>query len=529
MIPILFDMGETAFASNGLGRLRDCLTCEVTEERNGVYELAFTYPVGGAHFDEIIPGRIVLCRHDDTDDLQPFDIVGYTKPIDGVVEFRGVHISYRQTGITAAGTNINTLADALTLLSQGQPSNPFSYSADFSASGYMAAADGVPRSVRSFLGGVEGSILDTYGGEYEWNTWRVILHKNRGQARDLTIRYGVNMTDYTDEADYSESFTSCIPYWVGDDGDGSQVVVTGARVSSGGENYAHRVVCVPLDLTEKFEEKPTEAELRRAARAYMQANQTHLPAQTITVDFARLQDFSGYEEFADLLECRLCDTVGVEFPAYGMSGRFKIVRTVFDVLAGRYSTMELGSLSASLAEALGISESAEQLHSITNLGVANDLTVGGDATVSGTLTAGNVTATGAVSGASVTASGAVSGATVSASGKLSGASLETSGGATIGGALRFDGRLIKTTEWTVSSAINSAYGGIFRSAALTKDISSFGFSEPPRVFLQSRGLQCWVQVTNVTATQITFYLVRGSSLSSASTVTLDLIAVGATS
>lgn len=523
MIPILYDYKETAFASNGLGRLRDCLSCEVTEERNGVYELAFTYPVGGAHFDEIVPGRIVLARHDDTDDLQPFDIVGYAKPIDGVVEFRGVHISYRQTGITAAGTNINSLADALALLAGGEPSNPFSYEADFSGAGYMAAADGIPRSVRSFLGGVEGSILDTYGGEYEWDRWRVFLHQRRGQDRDLVIRYGVNMTEYNDEADYSETFTSCIPYWVGDDGEGNQVVVTGARVSSGGENYAGRVVCVPLDLTEKFEDKPTEAELRRAARSYMQANQTHLPAQTIEVDFARLQDFSGYEEFADLLECRLCDTVGVVFPAYGMSGRFKIVRTVFDVLAGRYSSMELGNLSTTLAEALGISESAEKLNTITNLSVANDLTVGGDANVTGTMTAQTV------KGQSVTASGAVSGQTVTASGKVSGASLETSGGATIGGALRFDGRLIKTTEWSVSAAINSAYGSVYRSAAQTKDISSFGFSEPPRVFLQSKGLQCWVQVTTVTATSITFYLVRGSQLSTASSVTLDLIAVGATS
>lgn len=525
MIPILFDMGETAFASNGLGRLRDCLTCEVTEERNGVYELAFTYPVGGAHFSEIIPGRIVLCRHDDTDDLQPFDIVGYTKPIDGVVEFRGVHISYRQTGITAAGTNINSLADALALLASGQPSNPFSYSADFSASGFMAAADGVPRSVRSLLGGVEGSILDTYGGEYEWDTWRVILHKSRGQARDLVIRYGVNMTDYSDEADYSESYTNCIPFWIGDDGEGNQVVVTGARVSSGGENYAHRVVCVPLDLTEKFEEKPTEAELRRAARAYMQANQTHLPAQTITVDFARLQDFSGYEEFADLLECRLCDTVGVEFPAYGMSGRFKVVRTVFDVLAGRYSTMELGSLSASLAEALGISESAEQLNTITNLGVANDLTVGGDATVSGTMTAGSVDATGAVSGASVAASGAVSGATVTATGAVKGASLETTGGADIGGTLRVGGKAVKWSTWSASSDIANAYGNIFRSGSLTKDISAYGFNNPPLVILQTSGLQCWAQVTGVTKTTITYMLVRGSKLTTSSTVTVNALII----
>ncbi len=504
MIPILYEKGERAFTSNGLGRLRSCISAEVTEERNGVFELVFTYPCDGAHFSEIIPGRIVLCRHDDTADLQPFDIVSYSKPIDGVIEFRAVHVSYRQTGIVVSGRNVNSLGGAFVLLSRyAIPDNPFTYEADFSGNGFVAAFDGVPRSVRQILGGIEGSLLDTFGGEYEFDRWRVILHRSRGRARDLVIRYGVNMADYNDEADFSETFTSCVPFWVGDDGEGNQIVVSAARVSSGADKYAGRVVCVPLDLTEKFETMPTEAELRRAARAYMQANQTHLPAQTITVDFARLQDFSGYEEFANLLECRLCDTVGVEFPAYGMSGRFKIVRTVFDVLAGRYSTMELGSLSASLAEALGISESAEQLNTITNLGVANDLTVGGDATVSGTMTAGNVTATGAVTGAS----------------------LETTGGANIGGTLRVGGKAVKWSTWSASSDIANAYGNIFRSGSLTKDISAYWFTSPPIVILQTSGLQCWAQVTGVTKTTITYMLVRGSKLTTSSTVTVNALII----
>ena len=77
MIPILFERGETAFTSNGLGRLRDILSAEVTEERNSIYELTFSYPVGGAHFEDIVPGRIVLCRHDDSDVFQRFDLTRF--------------------------------------------------------------------------------------------------------------------------------------------------------------------------------------------------------------------------------------------------------------------------------------------------------------------------------------------------------------------------------------------------------------------------------------------------------------------
>ena len=41
MIPILFEKDETQFDNNGLGRLRDMISCIVTEERNGIYECDF--------------------------------------------------------------------------------------------------------------------------------------------------------------------------------------------------------------------------------------------------------------------------------------------------------------------------------------------------------------------------------------------------------------------------------------------------------------------------------------------------------
>ena len=355
MKPILYEKTETAFTSNGLGRLQDTIEATVVEERNSVYELDFTYPVDGERFDDIVPGRIIGVTHDETGDIQPFDIVSYSKPISGIVTFHCEHISYRQSRLTVSGTNINSLADAFTMLEGAEPENPFSYSTDKTSSGYMAAADGVPRSVRQMLGGIEGSILDAYGGEYEWNKFNVILHEHRGQVRDFTIRYGVNLLDYNEDADYSGTFTSCIPYWKGND-NGQDIVVQGNRVDSGASSYNGRNDCRPLDLSEKFEDAPTTAQLEAAAASYMQSNQTYLPAQNIRVDFVRLQDL-GYEGLDDLLQCKLCDTIRVAFPKYNMTGAFKIVRTVWDVLAGRYIEMELGALSTTLAEALGITNS----------------------------------------------------------------------------------------------------------------------------------------------------------------------------
>lgn len=352
MIPILYERTEKEFTSNGLGRLHSCISCVCSEERNGIYECDFEYPVSAPDFEEIRVGRVIGVTHDDKGDIQPFDIVSYTKPINGVVTFHCVHISYRQSYLTVTGSNINSLSAAFDLLRGATPTNPFSYQTDKSSSGYMGAADGIPKTVRSLLGGVEGSILDTYGGEYEWNRWTVTLHGNRGVDRDFSIRYGVNMLDYNEEYDVQGTYSAVIPYWT----DGTMKVV--GNKQSNGKTITKRGECVPLDVSDKFESKPTKAQVNAAGLSKLKSSKAYLPAQTIHVEFVRLQDL-GYEEYAELLTCRLCDTVNVIFPFYGTSSRFKVVKVVWNVLADRYESMELGDLSVTLSEALGISSDAK--------------------------------------------------------------------------------------------------------------------------------------------------------------------------
>lgn len=363
MIPILYDKNEIAFTSNGLGRLRDCISCVVTEERNGIYECDFEYPVNGANFEKIVCGRIIGVTHEESDDIQPFDIISYSKPINGIVSFHAVHISYRQTKMVTWATGISTLQSALNVLETTYypqdplglgTGNPFEYSTDkdTSTAGYVAAFDGTPRSIRSVLGGVEGSILDTYGGEYEWDKWSVILHDARGEAKDLTIRYGVNMTGFQDDTDFSDTYNTCIPYWTNGEG----TFVRGGIVQSGWNSVGLNDNCIPLDVSDKFESQPTQAQVEAMGASVMNANRTYLPTQSIHVEFIRLQDIPEYQELSNIFQCELCDTIRVEFPFYNTSATFKIVKTVWNVLKNRYDSMELGDLSTTLSQALGISK-----------------------------------------------------------------------------------------------------------------------------------------------------------------------------
>lgn len=352
MIPILFDTGETAFNNNGICRLRDCLSCVVVEERNGIYECEFEYPVSGANYSEIKCGRYVGVTHDETNDIQPFEIVSISRPINGVVTFHAVHLSYMQSQMVTVITSANTPQSAFNALKNATPDNPFTYETDIDSTAYMGSADGIPRSVRQFLGGVRGSILDTYGGEYEWDRWSVKLHEHRGEIKDFAIRYGVNLLDYNEELSYQGTFTSCMAYWTDNNGDS----VT-ATATLGETGYNGRDIWVALDLSDKFESKPTQAQLQTEALAYMRRQNTNLPSQSIKVDFVRLSDMGEFDAFQGLLKCKLCDTIKVIFPMYDVSAYFKIVRTEWDVIRGAYRAMELGNLSTSLSEALGLTDS----------------------------------------------------------------------------------------------------------------------------------------------------------------------------
>ena len=354
MIPILFSATETNFNTNGIGRLRSCTRCEVVEERNSIYEVEFDYPVDGVHFADIILGSIICASHDDSGDLQPFDIYASTKPIDGVVTFRGQHISYRQKYMYATLNSASSLSNAFGQIKSAYPSNPFNYITDMTVSRNLPIADGIPRTVREIMGGSEGSILDTYGGEYLFDKWNVYLLSQRGKKKPVTIRYGVNMLEFSEDLDFSETYNAVVPYWKGDDGEGGQTVIIGQPVLSSESSYDGRTRCVPLDLSDSSETQPTLETLEMFARGYLANNSPTLPNRNIKIDFIQLSESDEYSMFSELQKCQLCDYVTVAIPFYNMTGDFKIVRVVWDVLQERYTEMELGNLSTSLAEALGI-------------------------------------------------------------------------------------------------------------------------------------------------------------------------------
>lgn len=354
MIPILFDKSETAFNTNGLGRLSDCISCIVTEERNGVYECEFEYPITGAHYEDIEEGRVIYVTHDESGDPQPFDIYSHTKPINGIVTFYAHHISYRLGEITVKPFSASSISGAMAAIpGKSVNTNPFTFWTNKSSSGTYKVD--VPTSCRALLCGEEGSLLDVYGtGEYQFDKFNVKLYLHRGTNSGVEIRYGKNLVDLTDEVDYQNTYTAVVPYWFGTTNDGDteeDVLVTLPEwaISSGHSSYTGRVVLVPMDLSSEWQDPPVANTLRTRAQALLGASNAWLPSQNINVNFVALWQTEEYAEYAPLQRVHLCDTVSVYYPELGVNAvQKKVVKVVYNTLLDRYDSIELGELSNTL-------------------------------------------------------------------------------------------------------------------------------------------------------------------------------------
>src|SRR5699024_7374162 len=166
--PVLYPADETAFNSNGIGVLNDCISCTVTEERNEGFECKLTYPIDGQHYSDIKTRTIVMVQPRPDASPQPFRVYRITRPVSGIVTVYAQHISYDLTGIVVRPFRANGIAAALSgLKTNASTPCPFDFWTDINdATGTFETA--VPASIRSCLGGMDYSILDMYGGEFEW-------------------------------------------------------------------------------------------------------------------------------------------------------------------------------------------------------------------------------------------------------------------------------------------------------------------------------------------------------------------------
>lgn len=357
MIPILYAASETDFTTNGIGLLTDAVSCTVTEERNGAYEATLIYPAKGHLAEYIAEDAIIKAKANDTDEPQLFRIYKSGKQIGSNTTWNAEHISYELTGnpverFSISGVNAEQALNRL--LAAAVFKHKYTAASDITTVNKTSIADVV--SVRKALGGVEGSILDTWGGEYHFNNYRIELLKARGADNGVTIEYGKNLTDAKQERNIANIVTAIFPYAkYTPEGEESEVYVSlkeKTLVHAGAADYAYKR-CEIVDFSSEWESGTiiTEDMLRAKAEAYLEKISTE-PDINITLSYAQLKKTKDYKNIQVMESVALCDTVTVRIDKLQIEATAKIVKAKYDSLKEHYDTMEIGSVRTNLTKQL---------------------------------------------------------------------------------------------------------------------------------------------------------------------------------
>ena len=340
MFPILYENITTGVVPDnfGIGVLKDALSCEVTEERNGEYELKLKYPSSGAYANQLVPRAIIKAKPNYTDDPQLFRIYKVGKVINSSFTIYARHISYDLSGFPITTGTANNVSDALTLLQNA--SQGYVFNTDKSTHANFTIH--TPSSVRSWLGGKDGSILDVYGpGEYKYNNFTVSFLTNRGQDRGVTVRYGKNLTKLENTDDSSNLVTGIMAYWQSTDEDTvtviSDVITTGVTLDVVAVNV--------IDASGEFENQPTKNQLNTYVNKYIQNHEVQNIKKNFKFDFVQV---------SRLLKDRvdLCDTIHIIYEDYNIQATAKCIATTWDVLNDKYTEVEIGEPKTNIADTI---------------------------------------------------------------------------------------------------------------------------------------------------------------------------------
>jgi len=341
MIPVLYEKTETTFTTYGIGALSDVVSCVVTEERNGQYELIFTYPISGKQYNEIQAERIIKAKAKPLGDDQLFRIYRMSKPIHGIVTVYAQHISYDLSGkaivpFSASKTPQEAMDYVLT---------DTGFTAHTDKSGSKTFGTAIPKSARALLGGTEGSVLDQWGGEFKWDNFDVYLYTNRGLDKDVVIEYGKNLTDLLADHDLTAVYSELLPYATYQDDSGSHTIVGDPITIT---SVISRTKTLIKDFTYDFDGPMTKAQVESKAASWLSDNPLGYETPSLTVSFINLPAPANYPAAAATID--LCDTVTIRYTALGVNVKAKVVSCEYDTLLERYTRLTIGKPRASMAD-----------------------------------------------------------------------------------------------------------------------------------------------------------------------------------
>ena len=360
MRPILYNANETAFETYGLGEI-DATKAQVTRERNGNYTLYIEYPASGPLAGTFKNDMRIKSDAGLRTKNQTFFISRILKDSTGILKVYAKHISHlTETMAIRNNTNATGTAQAALAIWALNALGGIRFDTwsdiDLTSKTIWNIADF--KTARDALGGVKGSILDVWGGEYEFDNTVIRLHKQLGRKSPTVLEYGRNILRAEDDQDIEGAYTSVYPYatytpenqGTGEGGATSQQItvelpekyVDGPYIGLYNER---RVLIVDFSSNFKDKEVPTIDKLRRLAKEYAINNRLGLPKINTKIEYVDLSKTLDYKLTQILEEAELCDIVPVYYPQIGLTSEdAKLTTIVYDVLLEQNDSVEVGAI-----------------------------------------------------------------------------------------------------------------------------------------------------------------------------------------
>ena len=408
MIPYLFSPSlDQDFSTNGIGRLYEATECTCSNEINGQYELKLSYPRSGKYFKDIQRNSIIKAKVSDTGDDQLFEVYKITKSIKNTVSISAKHISYDLSDNLLFPFKAYNTSEAMSAINntnnlEGDTYNKFRISCNFSNDGLMNIES--PVTLRSAIIGDSNSFVSIYGGELYADNFNLAIKDNIGSDKGVTLRYGRNITDLSQDISIENAVTAFLPYWLGtktledDRGHPKTIpwIIKGSKYYSPNHDKFPREKVQAIDVTsyivinsrdkqyqsqteeEKKEEAwtnknkvvinsdqkdtsnvfPSEADVNKALEFYMKDKERinelkfGVPEISTTISFVKLRDTEEYKDVAALETVDLGDIITVIFPELDISAKAEVKSVDYNVLKERYNSITLGEFKKTFTSIL---------------------------------------------------------------------------------------------------------------------------------------------------------------------------------
>lgn len=373
MLPILYPSNTSTsgfFENNGLGFFNQCTKCNVTEERNGIYELGMSILPSDRLAKTSVCGMFVKAKPNPFDPPQIFEIYSQSASRDKI-DIQAQHIHY------FLNTNVTTEPPAKFT---GTPSevwnaaqiyfaldNPFAFTSNITSSNTILPGNERNISASEFLSGLDGSVLDVFGGEYYYDNFSVSLLQRRGTDTGIALRYGSNISSKQQDSSNQTVYSHIMPYalvktkYLSTNAEGQMYVNLNNAIEMAYSSLTYKKALL-YDFTDRMTDvtlnvispgqyenlSDVKTRLRQETYNYINKNNSALTQISTNIKIDAADTLRG------LSSCKLCDTVLIDLDDNGTTSRVKIIKTVYDSLAEKYIKMELGQPKKTIADMITV-------------------------------------------------------------------------------------------------------------------------------------------------------------------------------